>query len=69
MVIKVQYDAHNRTFRLVDQDFRILLEGDALYDLHIPLMFEEADAEEFFQRVTHSSLTHEPDAVSLIVRK
>jgi len=42
MVIKVQYDAHSRRFRLVDQDLRILLEGDALYDLAIPLMFEEA---------------------------
>ena len=43
MVIKVQYDAYNRTLKLVDQEFRTLLEGDALYDLAIPLMFEEAD--------------------------
>ena len=48
MVIKVQYDAHNRTFRLVDQDLRILLEGDALYDLAIPLMLEEAGADDDF---------------------
>jgi hypothetical protein len=41
--IKVQYDEYHRTFKLVDQDFRTLLEGDALYDLAIPLMFEEAD--------------------------
>ena len=47
MVIKVQYDAHSRTFRLVDQDLRILLEGDALYDLAIPLMFEEAGGVDF----------------------
>ena len=44
--IKVQYDAHSRTFRLVDQDFRTLLEGDALYDLSIPLVFDETDVEE-----------------------
>ena len=44
--IKVRYDARNRTFKLVDQDFRTLLEGDALYDLSIPLVFDETDVEE-----------------------
>ena len=42
MIIKVQYDAGSRTFKLVDQELRTLLEGDALYDLSIPFMFEEA---------------------------
>jgi hypothetical protein len=41
--VKVQYDAFSRTFKLVDQEFRTLLEGDALYDLNIPLGFEESD--------------------------
>ena len=50
--IKVRYDAHSRTFKLVDQDFKTLLEGDALYDLSIPLVFDETDVEEF---VTASS--------------
>jgi hypothetical protein len=45
MVIKVQYDARNHTFKLVDQEFRTLLEGDALYDLALPLMFEDEIAE------------------------
>ena len=45
--IKVRYDARSRTFKLVDQDFRTLLEGDALYDLSIPLVFDETDVEEF----------------------
>ena len=40
MVIKVQYDARSHTFKLVDQEFRTILEGDALYDLALPLMFE-----------------------------
>ena len=44
--IKVQYDALSRTFKLVDQDFKTLLEGDCLYDLNVPVMFEE-DEEEF----------------------
>jgi hypothetical protein len=45
MVIKVQYDARNHTFKLVDQEFKTLLEGDALYDLALPLMFEDDFAE------------------------
>jgi len=45
MFIKVQYDARNHTFKLVDQEFKTLLEGDALYDLALPLMFEDDLAE------------------------
>src|SRR5438093_8880314 len=45
--IKVQYDAVHRTFKLVDGEFKTLLEGDALYDLNVPLMYEEADVQEF----------------------
>jgi len=45
MVIKIQYDARNRTFRLVHSEFGTLLEGDALYDLAIPLLDGEADEE------------------------
>jgi hypothetical protein len=44
--IKVQYDALNRTFKLVDQEFKTLLEGDGLYDLNFPLIFEEGEVEE-----------------------
>jgi hypothetical protein len=44
--VKVQYDAISRTFKLVDREFNTLLEGDALYDLNVPLMYEEADVEE-----------------------
>jgi hypothetical protein len=48
MKIKVQYDAQTRTFRLIDQGFRTILEGDALYDLQIPLTAEEeAELEEY----------------------
>ena len=46
MRIKVQYDQFTRSFKLVDDQFKILLEGDALYDLDIPLMLEgESDDE------------------------
>jgi len=50
--IKVQYDERHRTFKLVDQEFKTLLEGDALYDLNVPVMYEEADVE---QRVPSGS--------------
>jgi len=46
MRIKVQYDQLTRSFKLVDDQFKILLEGDALYDLDIPLMLEGASDEE-----------------------
>jgi len=45
--IKVQYDATKRTFKLVDPEFKTILEGDGLYDLNVPLIYEEADVEEF----------------------
>ena len=47
MIVKLHYDPFNRAFRLLDSEFRTLLEGDALYDLALPLMFEDGD-EEFF---------------------
>ena len=47
MVIKVQYDASDRTLKLVDPEYRVFLEGDALYDLAIPLMLEEGEIEDF----------------------
>ena len=40
MDFKLEYDASSRTFKLVDQESRILLEGDALYDLQFPFLFE-----------------------------
>jgi hypothetical protein len=46
MRIKVQYDQLTRSFKLVDDQFKILLEGDALYDLDIPLMLEGDSDEE-----------------------
>jgi hypothetical protein len=52
--IKVQYDPYNRTFKLVDQEFRTLLEGDALYDLAIPLMFEEDGVDFAATTVAHA---------------
>jgi len=36
--VKVQYDAVNRTFKLVDHQFKTLLEGDRLYDLSLSVV-------------------------------
>ena len=44
--IKVQYDAQTRSFTLVDEDDKTLLDGDALYDLAVPLFFEEVEEED-----------------------
>jgi hypothetical protein len=45
--VKVQYDGANRTFKLVDHEFKTLLEGDGIYDLSLPVvMYDEADVEE-----------------------
>jgi len=41
--IKVQYDAYNRTFKLVDGDVAAFFEDYALYDLSIPFTFEDRD--------------------------
>jgi len=56
--IKVRYDPRSRTFKLIDQDFRTILEGDAVYDLAIPLMLEEADVVDEFMPVSNSPIAH-----------
>jgi hypothetical protein len=64
--IKVQYDALNRTFKLVDQEFKALLEGDGLYDLNIPLIFEDEEAEELIastQPICRSCLIGQTGAI------
>ncbi len=56
--IRVQYDARNRTLKLVDQEFRTILEGDAIYDLGIPLTLEESDEEDDFTVVNNIPIAH-----------
>jgi len=43
MKIRFDYDPTSRTFRLVDHESRIFLEGDGLYDLAIPFLFAAND--------------------------
>jgi hypothetical protein len=45
--VKVQYDRANRTLKLVDHEFKTLLQDDGIYDLSLPvIMYDEADVEE-----------------------
>ena len=45
--VKILYDSVNRTLKLVDHESKTVAEGDALYDLKLPvLMYDEAELEE-----------------------
>ena len=44
--IKVQYDAYNRTFKLLDRGFGTFLEDYGVYNLAIPVAVEEADEQD-----------------------
>jgi len=57
-MVKVQYDAYNQTFKLVDENFGTLLEGDALFDLGIPLVFEETDQIDMFISGSKTPIGH-----------
>jgi hypothetical protein len=56
--IKVQYDAQTKTFKLVDKEFRTILEGDGIYDLAIPLVLEDADMPDEFLPSSSHALAH-----------
>jgi hypothetical protein len=49
--IKVEYDAYNRMFKLVDREFGSALKDGALYELEVPLNIGDfgdlPEAEEF----------------------
>jgi hypothetical protein len=49
--IKVQYDAYNRTFKLVDRTFGTFLEDYAVYDLTIPFAVEEIEDHDAFTAI------------------
>jgi hypothetical protein len=46
--IKLQYDAYNRSFKLVNSGLGSLLEDYALYDLSIPFTLDEAQDQDSF---------------------
>jgi hypothetical protein len=56
--IKVQYDAQTRTFKLLDAELRIVLEGDGLYDLLVPLTLSDTDPLDDFMAVNTNAIAH-----------
>jgi hypothetical protein len=46
--IKVQYDAYNRTLKLIDREAAGLLEDYSLYDLAIPLILDDTEEQDAF---------------------
>jgi hypothetical protein len=44
--VRLEYDAYNRRFKLIDAEFGSILQDGAIYELKLPLMLVEADGEE-----------------------
>jgi hypothetical protein len=42
--VRLEYDAYNRTFKLIDREFGAVLEDGAVYELLLPLMLGADDA-------------------------
>jgi len=55
--IKVQYDALNRTFKLLDTEFKTILEGDGLYDLTYQSCMKKPTWRSLFRREMYLSRT------------
>ena len=45
MRVRVEYDAYNRSFKLVDRQFGSTLDDGATYELVVPLRVEDLEAE------------------------
>jgi hypothetical protein len=57
MLIKVQYDAQKRAFKLVDPECGVFLGDEELYDLAIPLISEETGIEDLIS-VSAANIAH-----------
>jgi hypothetical protein len=56
--VRVEYDAYNRTFKLIDQEFGSVLQDGAVYELTLPLMLEGPDGEAELITVELGPLAH-----------
>jgi len=56
--IRVEYDAYNRTFKLVDREFGSVLEDGAIYDLLAPLSLLEPEEDSALQSAESLCLSH-----------
>jgi hypothetical protein len=56
--VRLEYDAYNRVFRLIDREFGSVLQDGAVYELRLPLMLEEPDGEENLIELELGPLAH-----------
>ena len=47
--VRLEYDAYNRVFRLIDREFGSVLQDGAVYELKLPLMLEGPDGEDLIE--------------------
>lgn len=58
LVLRLEYEAYNRAFKLIDREFVSILEDGAVYELKLPLMLEEPDGEETLIALEFGPLAH-----------
>jgi hypothetical protein len=56
--VRLEYDAYNRSFKLIDREFGSILQDGAVYELKLPLMLEEPDGEETLIALEFGPLAH-----------
>jgi hypothetical protein len=56
--VRVEYDAYNRAFKLIDREFGSILEDGAVYELKLPLMLDAPDGEETLIALEFGPLAH-----------
>jgi hypothetical protein len=56
--VRLEYDAYNRVFKLIDREFGSVLQDGAVYELKLPLMLEEPDGEENLIELELGPLAH-----------
>jgi hypothetical protein len=56
--VRVEYDAYNRSFKLIDREFGSVLEDGGVYELELPLMLKEPDGDEAVFALDLGPLAH-----------
>lgn len=56
--MRVEYDAYNRAFKLIDREFGSILEDGTVYELKLPLMLEEPDEDQTLIALEFGPLAH-----------
>jgi hypothetical protein len=56
--VRVEYDAYNRTFKLVDREFGSVLEDGAIYELLAPFALLELEEDTVLQSAESFCSSH-----------